>query len=186
MTSEQTRIKAAGRSIGIEWKMRAVARVLLSLVVAAGASFSALEHEADVRVKVPLSLGRSTPIVVELVNPGRRTERDRIPELRAALAQDPAILAGLPLICSGGSSGGSGGSSQAEVECWADALAVQLESTLVRHELATMTGRYWNLAGFYRGVAYGNEVNRMVQQVVQKVSALAGPEYATPLPLRGS
>jgi hypothetical protein len=126
---------------------------------------------ADVVVRVPLTVGGSEPFTIELVNPGKQTERDRIPAMRALLASSPAFLATLPRVCDGGSAGGGDGlaSGAAEVECVADALAVQLEATLVRQELATMQGIYWNLAGFFQGVAFGNEVNRMVQSVVQKV-----------------
>ena len=125
----------------------------------------ALAGDGDVRVAVPLSIA-GVPFTVNLVNPGSRTERHRIPEIRAMLSSNPGLVSSLPRSC-----GGMELFGDAEINCWADIAAYQIESTLVGHELATLEGRYWNLRGFYRGRAYSNEVNRMITNVVAKVRA---------------
>lgn len=60
---------------------------------------------------------------------------------------------------------------EGDYNCASDQILTLIESDLMRSELTEMRGRLWDLAGFYSGRRFANEVNRIfMDRVVKAVS----------------
>jgi len=109
---------------------------------------------------LPLDVGgESNPLDVNVDLPSTFQQREQYS--RALLRdENPGYLRSLPAIFGGDPN------SEEHLDGWTHDVTWRVESELVRLELGSLRGDYWDFMGFYHGRGFADEANRLVLQVV--------------------